>query len=158
MIDVGKLRRGLLIITIMQTQSHVIWECTYHIVFCPKYRKKNLYGAARKAMGEILRELAKQKGIEIHEGNAHINHIHLVLSIPPKFSVAHTVGFLKGKSAILAHKRLSGNPRTIAQKSFWSRGYFVRTTGIDLEVVKQYVRDQWKRDQYEEGTQLDFGW
>jgi len=143
----------------MQTQNHVRFDCTYHIVIVPKYRKKILYGIARKQIGAILRELAKQKGIEIQEGNAHLDHIHLVLSIPPKFSVANTMGFLKGKSAILIHNRLAKQQRkSVTQKNFWSRGYFVRTVGIDTETVKQYVREQWEKDKREDGLQLEFHW
>ena len=106
----------------MQTQNHVRFDCTYHIVIVPKYRKKILYGIARKQIGAILRELAKQKGIEIQEGNAHLDHIHLVLSIPPKFSVANTMGFLKGKSAILIHNRLAKQQRKclLPNRSFFS--------------------------------------
>lgn len=84
-------------------EDHVVWDCTYHVVMVPKYRKHVLYGPIRKRVGEILRELAKQKGIEIVRGNAMPNHIHMMLSIPPKYSVARTMGFLKGKSAIRIH-------------------------------------------------------
>jgi len=96
---------------------------------------------------------------EIIEGNAGIDHVHLVISIPPKFSIANTMGFLKGKSAILIHNRLSKNKKNpVWQKNFWSRGYFVRTVGIDAEVVKQYVREQWERDKQEDGDQMEFHW
>ena len=142
----------------LNTQGHVLWDCAYHVVIVPKYRKKVLYGAARKEVGEIIRRLTKQKGIELIEGNARIDHVHMVLSIPPKFSVAHTLGFLKGKSAILIHHQLGKKNRPVTQKSFWSRGYFVRTVGIDLETVKRYVQEQWKHDQTIDGKQLEFQW
>ena len=143
---------------ILKTQEHVLWDCTYHIVIVPKYRKKILYLHTRKEVGAIIRTLAKRKGIEIIEGNAQIDHIHMVISIPPKYSVANTMGFIKGKSAILLHNKFGKRNRNIMQKSFWSRGYFVRTVGIDEEVIKNYVRNQWKKDQTIEGTQLDFQW
>lgn len=142
----------------MHGEGHVMWDCTYHVVIVPKYRKKVLFGAARKEVGAIIRSLTKQKGIELVEGNARIDHIHMVLSIPPKFSVAHVMGFLKGKSAILIHHQLGKRNRPVYQKSFWSRGYFVRTVGIDEETVKRYVQDQWKHDQSVDGNQLDFQW
>ncbi len=143
---------------ILKTQEHVLWDCTYHVVIVPKYRKKILYLHVRKEVGAIIRTLAKRKGIEIIEGNAQVDHIHMVISIPPKFSVANTMGFIKGKSAILLHNQFGKRNRNIMQKSFWSRGYFVRTVGIDEETIKNYVRNQWKRDQTIDGTQLDFQW
>jgi len=102
----------------MQTQNHVRWDCTYHVVIVPKYRKKILFGSARREIGKIIRELAKQKGIEIIEGNAGIDHVHLVISIPPKFSIANTMGFLKGKSAILIHLTSALQHRKIFKKRF----------------------------------------
>lgn len=141
-----------------EKQNHVVWECTYHVVIVPKYRKKVLFGLARKRIGEILRELAKQKGIEIVKGNACPDHIHMVLSIPPKYSVAHVMGFIKGKSAIRMHAEFSRRKMALMQKSFWSRGYFVRTVGIDKEIVKRYVEDQWKKDKFNDGPQLDLHW
>ena len=144
--------------SILKTQEHVLWDCIYHVVIVPKYRKKILYLHTRKEIGAIIRTLAKRKGIEIIEGNAQVDHIHMVISIPPKFSVANTMGFIKGKSAILLHNQFGKRNRNIMQKSFWSRGYFVRTIGIDEETVKNYVRNQWKKDQTTEGTQLDFQW
>ena len=138
--------------------SHVVWECTYHVVIVPKYRKRVLYGPVRKRIGEILRELAKQKGIEIVKGNVCPDHVHIVLSIPPKYSVAHVLGFMKGKSAIRIHCEFSRKKMVLMQKSFWSRGYFVRTVGIDKEVVKKYVEDQWKKDKFNDGPQLDLSW
>lgn len=139
-------------------EDHVIWDCTYHVVIVPKYRKRVLYGPVRRRVGGILRELAKQKGIEIVRGNALPDHIHMVLSIPPKYSVAHTMGFLKGKSAIRIHHEFGRRKMVLMQKSFWSRGYFVRTVGIDKDVVKRYVENQWKKDKINDGPQLDLTW
>lgn len=143
---------------IFDTQSHVAWDCIYHVVIVPKYRKRILYGPVRKRIGEIIKALAKQKGIEIVKGNACPDHIHMVLSIPPKYSVAHVMGFLKGKSAIKVHGEFGKRKMLLIQKSFWSRGYFVRTVGIDAEVVKRYVENQWKKDQFIDGPELDLAW
>lgn len=140
------------------TQSHVLWNCTYHLVFVPKYRKKVLFGQVRARIGALLRELAKQKDIQIHEGTACPDHIHLVASIPPKYSVAYAVGFLKGKSAIRIHYECAKRRRLTIQKSFWGRGYFVRTVGISKEEITKYVKEQWKRDQFFDGPQLDLHW
>ena len=140
-----------------KTQSHVVWDCIYHIVIVPKYRKRVLFGAIKKELRENLHALSKQKGVEITEGHICPDHVHMVISIPPKLSVAHTVGFLKGKSAIRLHQQFS-RKKPVTQKSFWSRGYFVRTVGIDREVAEKYVRDQWKKDKYIDGDQLDLNW
>jgi putative transposase len=141
----------------MQSQSHVKWECNYHIVIVPKYRKKVLFGQTRSRLREILRELAKRKGIKIIEGHVMPDHVHMMLSIPPKYSVAHTIGYLKGKSAIWLHNEF-GNKKSIRQKSFWSTGYFVRTVGLDQETVQRYIQDQEKKDKHEDGDQLDLQW
>ena len=142
----------------VKTQSHVVWDCDYHVVIVPKYRKKILYGLVRQRSGEIIRMLAKQKGIEVVEGNACPDHIHMILSIPPKYSVSCTMGFLKGKSAIRLHQEFGSKKSHLIQKSFWSRGYFVRSIGLDKEIVRKYVQNQWKRDQHFDGPQLDLKW
>ncbi len=142
----------------IQSQSHVSWICTYHIVIVPKYRKKVLYGQVRKEMGEIIKSLCKQKGIDLVEGHAMPDHIHLVLSIPPKYSVANTVGYIKGKSAIKIHYRFGKKRTLLSQKSFWTRGYFVRTTGLDTNIVIAYVQNQLKEDKEIDGGQMEFTW
>ena len=124
-----------------QSLAHVRWECKYHIVFVPKYRKKVLYGRTRKQMGRILRQLCRQRGVEIMEGHAMPDHIHLVLRIPPKFSVARVVGYLKGKSAIQIHREALGVKKGFTGKHFWSRGYCVSTVGLDEATVRAYVRN-----------------
>lgn len=106
-----------------QSSAHVKWECKYHIVIVPKYRRKVLYGKTRRRIGKILRQLCWQKGVEILEGNAMSDHIHLVLTIPPKFSVAMVVGYLKGKLAIQIHRKMLGVNKGFTGKHFWSRGY-----------------------------------
>ena len=140
-----------------EQQSHVTWKCEYHVVIVPKYRKRALYGPVRKRTGEIMRELAKRKGVEVIEGNATPDHIHMVLSIPPRASVAEVMGFLKGKSAIRLHLEF-GKKGNLQQKSFWSRGYYVSTVGINREEIIKYVQDQWKKSKFIDGPQLDLYW
>ena len=125
--------------------SHSTWECKYHVVFISKYRQRTIYGEVRKKIGGIIRDSCRQKGIELLEGHAMPDHIHLLLSIPPKFSVAHTVGFIKGKSAIQIHRKVLGTKR-MTGLSFWATGYCVSTVGLDEEKIKKYIKDQDKLD------------
>lgn len=141
-----------------KAQSHVVWDCKYHIVIVPKYRKKILYGQVRTQIGKMIRALATRKESEILEGGATPDHMHFLISIPPKYSVAHVMGFLKGKSAIEAHNTFSKKRRSICEKSFWSRGYFVSTIGIDEDTIKKYIQNQWKNDQYFDGDAMDLHW
>ena len=129
-----------------QSLSHVKWECKYHIVLVPKYRRKVLYGKVRQRAGEIIRELCRQRGLEIIEGHAMPDHIHTCISIPPKYSVANAIGFLKGKSAVLIHRTILREKR-VSGLHFWARGYCVSTVGLDEEDIRKYIRDQEKRDQ-----------
>jgi putative transposase len=128
----------------------VKWECKYHVVFIPKYRRKVLYGRLRWQIGAILRDLCMQKGIELLEGHAMSDHIHMVLSIQPKYSVAYTIGFLKGKSAVRIHRELL-KERRVTGLHFWATGYCVSTVGVDEQKVREYVREQEKRDRLEAG-------
>jgi len=128
-----------------ESQSHVRWDCKYHVVFVPKYRRKALYGKLRRQVGRILRDLCEQRGIGLVEGHAMADHVHLCLSIPPKFSVAHTVGFLKGKSAVRIHRELLRERRTVGLH-FWAVGYCVSTVGLDEAAVRQYIREQERLD------------
>jgi putative transposase len=116
-----------------QSLSHVKWDCKYHVVFASKYRKRVMYEQLRKKIGIIIRQLCEQKHIDLHEGHAMVDHIHLLLSITPKYSVANTIGFIKGKSAIRIHRELLGT-KTMSGLSFWARGYCVSTVGLDEEV------------------------
>ena len=141
-----------------QSQSHVKWECKYHVIITPKYRKKILYGQINKRAGEILRSLAMQKQVEIIEGHICPEHIHMVLSIPPKYSLAMIVGFLKGKCAIRLHQEFGRHYKNYHGKSFWSRGYFVSTVGLDEAKIRNYVKNQEKRDKQQDGNQLDIKW
>ena len=126
-----------------ESLAHVRWECKYHVVIIPKYRRKVIYGGLKKRIGEILRELCRQKGIEILEGHLMPDHIHMCLSIPPKYSVAHTIGFLKGKSAVRIHRELL-HERRMTGLHFWATGYSVSTVGLDEARICQYIRDQEK--------------
>ena len=137
-----------------QSLSHVRWECKYHVVFIPKYRKKVIYGRLRSRIGGILRDLCDQRGIELVEGHAHGDHVHLCLSIPPKFSVANTVGFLKGKSAIRIHRQFLGQKRTFTGLHFWARGYCVSTVGLDEAKIRAYIRDQEAEERRQEQLRL----
>jgi len=119
----------------------VRWDCKYHVVMIPKYRRKVFYGRLRRQIGTILRDLCRQRGIELVEGHAMPDHVHLCLSIPPKYSVAFTIGFLKGKSAVRIHRELL-HERRMTGLHFWAAGYCVSTVGLDETRVRQYIREQ----------------
>jgi putative transposase len=121
--------------------SHVRWDCKYHVVIVPKYRKKVIYGKLRRQVGLILRRLCQQRGITLLEGHAMSDHIHMCLSVAPKFSIAHTIGYLKGKSAVLIHRQLL-HERRMTGLSFWATGYCVSTVGLDEETIRRYIREQ----------------
>jgi REP-associated tyrosine transposase len=126
-----------------QSLAHVRWECKYQVVFIPKYRRKVLYGRLRTRIGVILRELCRQRGIEVLEGHLMPDPVHMCLSVPPKFSVAHTIGFIKGKSAVRIHRELL-RERRMTGLHFWATGYSVSTVGLDEDRIRRYVRDQEK--------------
>ena len=128
-----------------QCLSHVRWECKYHVVIIPKYRRNVLYRRLRRQIGLILREMCRQRGIELPEGHAMPDHVHLCLSIPPKYSVAHTIGFLKGKSAVRILRELL-RERRMTGLHFWSTGYCVSTVGLDEARVRKYIREQEELD------------
>ena len=128
-----------------ESLHHTKWECKYHLVWIPKSRKKVLYGQLRKELGQILRGLAKQKESEVMEGTLKADHVHMVLSIPPKYSVSQVVGYVKGKSAIWV-ARVTGSRRNFVGQSFWARGYCVSTVGLDEETIRAYVRTQEEAD------------
>ena len=124
--------------------SHSKWDCKYHIVFIPKYRRKKIYGEIRRGLGEIFHELARQKQCRILEGHLMPDHVHMCIEIPPKYAVASVIGFLKGKSAIAIAiaRRWSGKQRNYNGENFWARGYSASTIGYELEAVKKYIREQ----------------
>jgi putative transposase len=131
----------------VESLSHTKWECKYHIVFIPKYRKKALYGALRQQLGDLLRQLAMQRESRIEEGHLMRDHVHMLVSIPPKYSVSQVVGYLKGKSAIHIARTFMGKPRNFTGESFWARGYFVSTVGRDEQQIREYIKKQDQEDQ-----------
>jgi putative transposase len=135
--------------------SHTRWNCKYHVVFIPKRRKKIVFGLLRKHLGDVFRELAEQKESKIEEGHLHLDHVHICISIPPKYAVSNVVGFIKGKSAISIARNLMGRRRNFTGENFWARGYFVTTVGIDEEAVKKYIRDQEEEDERLDQLKLD---
>ena len=132
-----------------QSQSHVKWDCKYHVVILPKYRKKRNFKSNRRKIGRIIRELCRQKGIGIIEGNAAVDHIHLLLSVPPKFSIAMTIGYLKGKSAVRINREIERVTGTLYGRSFWSRGYCVSTVGLDEKKIRKYIQEQERHEKDE---------
>ena len=129
-----------------QRSNHTEWECKYHIIFIPKYRKKVLYGKLRDDLGGVFKRLAHQKECEIEEGHLMSDHVHMMVSIPPKYSVASVVGFVKGKSAIWIARNYGEVTRGFVGKNFWARGYFVLTVGRDEETIRKYIQHQESED------------
>ncbi len=129
-----------------QTLSHSVWECKYHIVWIPKYRKKVLYGQLRQYLGEILHTLAKHKECKIEEGHLMSDHVHILISIPPKYSVSQVVEYIKGKSAISVARNYLGRKKNFTGQSFWAKGYHVSTVGRDEEKIRNYIKHQEKED------------
>lgn len=126
--------------------AHSSYRCEYHIVFGPKYRRKEIYGKLRKDIGEILRKLCEEKGVEIIEAKACPDHIHMLVSIPPHLSVAQFMGFLKSKSALMIFDRHANLKYKYGRRNFWSRGYFVDTVGKNERVIQEYIKNQQERD------------
>ena len=129
-----------------QSLCHTKWECKYHVVWIPKCRRKVLFGRVRKYLADLLHNLARQKESKILEGHLQPDHIHILISIPPKYSVAQVIGFMKGKSAIHIARTYLGQKKNYTGMSFWARGYYVSTVGADEETVANYIRDQEKED------------
>ncbi len=126
--------------------NHTTWDCKYHVVFIPKYRKKVLFGQLRQRLGPVLHELASRKESRIEAGHMMPDHVHMLLSIPPKYSVSQLVGFMKGKSAIWIAQHIDHKQRNFTGVKFWARGYFVSTVGRDEELIRRYIRDQESAD------------
>jgi putative transposase len=126
--------------------SHTVWECKYHLVWIPKYRRKVVYGRLRREIGKILRRLCEYKEIDIIEANACRDHLHMCISIPPKYSVSSIVGYLKGKSAIEIFEKFSKVRRNFRGHHFWARGYYVNTVGLDEAKVRNYIKNQEESD------------
>ena len=140
-----------------QSQVYVRWDCKYHVVILPKYRRKVLYERMRRGIGRILRNLYRQKDIELVEGKAMPDHIPMLLSVPPRYSIAMAIGYLKGKSATRILRDLLHTEGTWFGRGFWARGYCGSTVGLDEEQIRRYIRDQQKvqRDQDQDELNLD---
>lgn len=138
----------------VRSLSHSVWDCKFHVVFIPKYRRKVLYGQLRRELGKVFRDLARQRESEIEEGHLMPDHVHMLISIPPKHSVAQVVGFIKGKSAIHIARTYAGRKNARGQH-FWARGYFVSTVGRDEAVIRRYIREQEREDRRLDQLQLD---
>ena len=129
-----------------QSLSHTVWECKYHVVWIPKYRKKALYEQLRKHLGHVLRNLAQQKESEILEGYLMLDHVHMLISIPPKHAVSQIVGYIKGKSAIHIARVFEGRKKDFTGHNFWAKGYFVSTVGRDEKSIREYIKKQETED------------
>ena len=127
--------------------EHTRWRCQYHVVFAPKYRRMTIYGEIKADIGKILRKLCEQKGIEIIEAEACPDHIHMLLSIPPKMSVSYAIGYLKGKSSLMIFDRHANLKYKYGNRHFWARGYYVDTVGRNKEAIKKYIQNQLKEDE-----------
>ena len=130
-----------------RTLNHSKYECNYHLVFIPKYRKKTLYLELRQYLGAVFKDLARQRESEVLEGHLMVDHVHMLISIPPKYAVSQVVGYIKGKSAIHLARVYMGKKRNYVGQSFWARGYYVSTVGRDEEVVREYIRNQEAEEQ-----------
>ena len=126
--------------------AHTKWRCKYHIVFAPKYRRKEIYGDKKKEIGKILRMLCEWKGVEIIEANACKDHIHMLVSIPPKMSVSGFVGFLKGKSSLMIFEKFANLKYKYGNRHFWCRGYYVDTVGKNKKAIEEYIKNQQNED------------
>ena len=133
--------------------SHTKYNCKYHIVFAPKYRRQIIYGKIKKDIGIMLRKLCQYKGVEIIEAEACPDHIHMLISVPPKYSIAQIMGYLKGKSTLMIFEKYANLKYKYGQRSFWCRGYYVDTVGKNKKAIQEYIRNQLQEDiQYEQLT------
>ena len=130
-----------------ESLAHTKWMCKYHIVFTPKYRRKEIYYKLRKDLQEIMIDLCKWKGVKIIEGHMMVDHVHLLLSIPPKYSISSFMGYLKGKSSMMIFDRHGNLKYKYGRRNFWCTGYYVSTVGLNESTIKKYIREQEKADQ-----------
>ena len=138
------------------TLSHSTWNCKYHIVFAPKYRRLVFYGKKRLEIGAILRKLCEWKGVTIHEAEVCPDHIHMLVSIPPKFSVSYFMGFLKGKSSLMIYQKYANMKFKYRNRQFWCRGYFVDTVGKNAKKIEEYIKNQLQEDKITGQMSIDF--
>jgi putative transposase len=136
--------------SIFKSLSHSRWDCKYHVVFIPKGRKKALYGKIREYLKSVFHELARQRNCEIDEGYMAVDHVHMCIAIPPKYSESEVIGYLKGKSAIAVARQFDGRQRNFGGERFWVRGYAVSTVGFELDKIRDYIRHQEHREQEED--------
>ena len=122
--------------------AHTKWECKYHMVFAPKYRRQVICGKVKEDIGKMLRKLCEYKGVEIHEAEACKDHIHMLVSIPPKYSVSQIMGYLKGKSSLMIFEKYANMKYKYGNRHFWCRGYYVSTVGRNRRAIEQYIRNQ----------------
>ena len=141
----------------IRSTAHSKYRCQYHIVFAPKYRRKIIYGKIKKDIGEILRKLCEQKGVEIIEAEACKDHIHMLVSIPPHISIAQFMGYIKGKSTLMIFDRHANLKYKYGSRSFWCRGYYVDTVGRNQRIIEEYIRNQLEEDcEYEQMTLKEY--
>ena len=126
--------------------AHTKWMCKYHVIFIPQYRRKAIYGQYRDDLREIIKTLCKYKGVEIIEGHLMVDHVHLLLAIPPRISVSSFMGYLKGKSALMMFERHANLKYKFGNRHFWAEGYYVSTVGLNEETIKKYIQEQEKHD------------
>ena len=129
-----------------ESLAHTSWNCKYHIVFAPKYRRKVFYGEKRREVGAILRSLCEWKGVVIHEAEVCVDHVHMLVSIPPKLSVSGFMGYLKGKSSVLIYQKYANLKYKYRNREFWCRGYYVDTVGKNKKAIASYIANQLKED------------
>ena len=135
--------------------SHTKWECKYHIVFAPKYRRKVFFGQMRYAIGKIIRELCRWKGVNLLEAEACPDHIHILVEIPPKFSISNFMGFLKGKSSLMIYEKWGNMKYKYRNRQFWCRGYYVSTVGKNEKKIEEYIKQQLSEDHMAEQLTLE---
>ena len=140
--------------TDIKSLNHTAWDCKYHVVWIPKYRKKKIFSALRTRLGDIFHDLAAQKESKIVEGLMMPDHVHMLISIPPKYAVSHVVGYIKGKSAIYIARNFFGKQRNFVGESFWARGFYVSTVGLDENIIREYIKNQEKEDRRLEQLRL----
>ena len=139
-----------------ESLNHTKWECKYHVVFIPKCRRKKLYQQLRQDLGEVFRQLAQRKECQIREGHLVVDHVHMLISIPPKYAVAQVIGYIKGKSAIHIARTAGGRQRNFTGEHFWARGYFVSTVGRDEKTIREYIQRQEEEDRrLDQGKMFD---
>ena len=136
--------------------AHTSWNCKYHIVFAPKYRRKVFYGQRRYDIGQILRELCRWKNVNLLEAEACPDHIHMLVEIPPKISVSSFMGFLKGKSSLMIYEKWGNIRYKYRNRTFWCRGYYVDTTGKNERVIAEYIKNQLKEDEMSDQLTLNY--